>query len=74
MANSESLVRAEEFAALNVPTAAVRVGAASTSATLTRWLEASGTEVLLLDGEARWREPAYGATSTIVADAERLLS
>lgn len=74
VSRAEALVRAEEFAATHAPTFAVRVGAASTSATLTRWLEGNGTEVLLLDGEARWREPAYGATATIVADADRLLS
>ncbi len=70
----EALARAELFAQHHEPRLALRVGGPTTSSTLIRWLDAIGTETILIDPSPRWGAAVYGASSVIAAAPEQFLA
>ena len=70
----EALARTDRFTQRLAPVAAVRVGAAITSTTFTRWLDDADTETTIVDPAAGWRDPVHSSAAMIDADPEELLA
>lgn len=66
--NTEALLRDEGFASNHTPDLVIRLGAAPTSRVLNDWLARAHSELVLLDPDAAWNDPASLATEAIQCD------